>query len=286
MSERTSFQTFVFVDLEGTDLDRPRLTELCLTAVHRYSLENHPPPPSPLPPLLAPSLPRVLDKLCLCAYPHKPVCPRAAELSGLSNENLTENGKPGFDGAAATLIRAFLERQAPPVCLVAHCGLRYDFPLLRAELGRLQADLPSGLFCADSYLALRDILAPRAGSFSLPELYRSFYGSYPPVSHTAEADTLALVSVFLAKAPELLSWADLNARPWLEVQPKYQLPIRTPTPQKAPKRAVESRTGGGREGVTVGAGPPVVRCEVHPHPHAQTPCSRPGPTDALDHRND
>nr|XP_006625467.1 PREDICTED: three prime repair exonuclease 2-like [Lepisosteus oculatus] len=236
MSQETRFQTFVFVDLEGTGLDRPRLTELCLTAVHRYSLENPPHPAGG-----APALPRVLDKLCLCAYPNKPVCPRAARLSGLSNENLTENGKPGFDGAAVTLIRAFLQRQAPPVCLVAHCGSRYDFPLLRTELWRLGSDLPGGLHCADTHLALRELLGapcrPAPCGFSLPELYRRFYSRYPAASHTAEADALALLSVFLAKAPELLSWADLNARPWDEVQPAFQ------PPAKIPRREVEEREG-------------------------------------------
>ncbi|XP_033863040.2 three prime repair exonuclease 2-like [Acipenser ruthenus] len=235
------FQTFVFLDLEATGLrdDRPRVTELCLAAVHRFSLEN--PPGGGR---ARPQLPRVMDKLCLCADPHKLVCQRALELSGLSNENLTENCKPGFDEVAVSLINGFLQRQAPPVCLVAHNGFRYDFPLLRTELLRQDSDLPPGVFCADSYRALQEILwdpqSPKNHrGYSLATLYRRFYRSCPPVSHCAEADVSTLIAVFLSQARDLLVWADLNACPW-EITP----PMYNPSPRKPLRMPQETQNGG------------------------------------------
>ncbi|XP_051789484.1 three prime repair exonuclease 2-like [Erpetoichthys calabaricus] len=236
MSKMQHFQTFVFLDLETTGIcgDRPRLTEMCLASVHRFSLENS-----------TQSIgnrgkaghvyPRVMDKLCLCVNPNKLVSQKAFDLSGLSNENLTENCKSGFDQTTVTLLRSFLERQAPPVCLVAHNGFKFDFPLLRTELTRQEADLPDNVFCADSYQALRQILEgienPRfqriKGGYSLSELYKRFHGVYPLNAHCAEADVLTLISVFLSHVTELLNWADLYAKPWKEITPMYK-----PSPSK------------------------------------------------------
>ena len=48
---------------------------------------------------------------------------------------MLENEKP-FDENKATLIRGFLEDCKPPICLVAHNGNNFDFPLLKEELVR------------------------------------------------------------------------------------------------------------------------------------------------------
>ncbi|XP_058860518.1 three prime repair exonuclease 2-like [Acipenser ruthenus] len=200
------FQTFVFLDLEATGLrdDRPRVTELCLAAVHRFSLE-HPPRGG----RVGPQLPRVMDKLCLCADPHKLVCQRTLELSGLSNENLTENCKPGFDKVAVSLLNGFLQRQAPPAT----------------------ASATTFLSCGRSCCNHR--------GYSLATLYRRFYQSYPPVSHCAEADVSTLIVVFLSQARDLLVWADLNACPWESTPPMYN-----PSPRKPLRTPQETQNGG------------------------------------------
>lgn len=39
-----------------------------------------------------------------------------------------------FNEKKAAAIKYFLEQCIPPICLVAHNGLRFDFPLLQEEL--------------------------------------------------------------------------------------------------------------------------------------------------------
>uniref|UniRef100_A0A8C3SHY6 exodeoxyribonuclease III n=1 Tax=Chelydra serpentina TaxID=8475 RepID=A0A8C3SHY6_CHESE len=148
------FQTFVFFDLETTGLppDRPRITELCVFALHRRSLLQRPPQDG-----TAPRLPRVLDRLTLCIDPQQPFTPAAARLTGLSQQGLAENGKRGLDQAVAQTLGGFLARQAPPLCLVAHNGFRYDFPLLRTELARVGAELPPATGCLDTLQAMREL---------------------------------------------------------------------------------------------------------------------------------
>ena len=60
-------------------------------------------------------LPRVLNKLTLCVYPMATIMTEVSRLTGLDNYNLKS-------------------RLPFPVCLVAHNGNLYDFPLLHAEL--------------------------------------------------------------------------------------------------------------------------------------------------------
>jgi len=51
---------------------------------------------------------------------------------GLNNDNLYQ--QKDFDSEVGDLILLFLRRLESPVCLVAHNGSRFDFPLLAAEL--------------------------------------------------------------------------------------------------------------------------------------------------------
>ena len=55
------------------------------------------------------------------------------------------------------MLRLFLSRLDSPVCLVAHNGFEYDYPLLAAELTRVGRTLPDTVLCTDSLLALRDL---------------------------------------------------------------------------------------------------------------------------------
>uniref|UniRef100_A0A8D0H3E1 exodeoxyribonuclease III n=1 Tax=Sphenodon punctatus TaxID=8508 RepID=A0A8D0H3E1_SPHPU len=209
--------SFVFLDSETTGLSRPRVSELSLVAVHRCSLLQPPRDPDsglPLPP-------RIVDKLTLCMTPQKPFEPAAEELTGLSNWSLQENGKPGFDQAVVQAIECFLARQAGPVCLVAHNGFGYDFPLLRAELDRLEADLPPATGCLDTLLALRELEKPCKRSYQLVELYKRYYGQGPELAHSAEGDVHTLLMVFLFRAPKLVEWAAYNARSWADILPLY-----------------------------------------------------------------
>ncbi|XP_077002731.1 three prime repair exonuclease 2 isoform X2 [Tamandua tetradactyla] len=229
MSEAPRAETFVFLDLEATGLpnSNPEIAELSLFAVHRSSLE-HPERDE----AGVPVLPRILDKLTLCMSPTRPFTAKASEITGLSGEGLARCGKAGFDGAVVRTLRAFLSRQAGPLCLVAHNGFDYDFPLLRTELQRLGARLPADTICLDTLPALRGLdrahsHATRAQGrrgYSLGSLFRRYFQAEPRAAHSAEGDVHTLLLVFLQRAPELLAWADEQARLWAHIAPMYEPP--------------------------------------------------------------
>ncbi|XP_068946711.1 three-prime repair exonuclease 1 [Petaurus breviceps papuanus] len=227
-------ETLVFMDLEATGLpfSQPKVTELCLVAIHRHALEG----PQPAPPTggssQVPLPPRVADKLCVCVAPGKACSSAAINLTGLDTAMLTAHGRRGFDAGLVDLVQAFLQRQPPPICLVAHNGDRFDFPLLQAELSRagLGPDALSGIFCVDSIVALRALdrsSQPRESnqrkSYSLGNVYTRLFGQAPPDTHTAEGDVLALVSIFQARPQPLLHWVDTHARPFNNVKPMYEV---------------------------------------------------------------
>ncbi|XP_067408385.1 three prime repair exonuclease 2-like [Emydura macquarii macquarii] len=213
------FQTFVFLDLESTGLppDRPRIAELCLFAVHRRSLLQQPPLDAAGPP----RLPRILDQLTLCVDPLQPFTPGAADITGLSRQGLEENGKQGLDQAVARALEGFLARQATPLCLVAHNGFAYDFPLLRTELARVGAELPPGSGCLDTLRAMKELGLGGPGGYGLGALFRGLFGKDPDKAHSAEGDVRTLLALFLAKAPQLMGWAARKARAWEDLPPMY-----------------------------------------------------------------
>ncbi|XP_056396744.1 three prime repair exonuclease 2 [Hyla sarda] len=213
-------KTFVFLDLEATGLnkDRPKITEICLIAVHVSSLEN---------PVTNEAgevqLPRVMDKLCLCVDPGKPLTEGASSITGLSNKNLGNSEKQKFDTTLINAINEFVNRQAKPVCLVAHNGFFYDFPLLKTELLEQNEDFPGTMLCLDSLQAFRDLDSPTSryikGRHTLTEIYRQNFGKEPNHSHFAEGDVLTLILVFICQAREILKVP--SYKNWEEIRPMY-----------------------------------------------------------------
>ncbi|XP_064452633.1 three-prime repair exonuclease 1 isoform X1 [Mirounga angustirostris] len=180
-------------------------------------------------PPIVPPPPRVADKLSLCVAPGKACSPEASKITGLSTAVLAAHGRQRFDADLASLLRAFLQRQPQPWCLVAHNGDRYDFPLLQAELAVLGlASVLDGAFCVDSIAALKALEhagspsehGPRK-SYSLGSIYTRLYGQAPPDSHMAESDVLALLSICQWRPRALLQWVDAHARPFSTVKPMY-----------------------------------------------------------------
>lgn len=179
----SQIQTFVFMDTESTGLpqDNPRITELCLVAVSRAHLlemetmTGSPPGSKPprqqaaatlTPPGSSacagrptrknmPRPPRVLHKYTRLYYPWK-IIPAAVEgVTGLSNEVLEH--LPSFSEASAEALRLFLDLPGP-VALLSHNGTRLDFPLLMAELKRVNCvNMFMDLKCVDTLIAIRDI---------------------------------------------------------------------------------------------------------------------------------
>ncbi|XP_036733986.1 three-prime repair exonuclease 1 isoform X2 [Manis pentadactyla] len=235
----------------------PRITELCLLAVHRCALESPPRPQGPA--ATVPPPPRVVDKLSLCVAPGKTCSPAASQLTGLSTAVLAAHGRQPFDTHLASLLQAFLQRQPQPWCLVAHNGDRYDFPLLQAELTLLGlTGALDGALCVDSIAALRALeraggpgqRGPRA-SYSLGGVYVRLYGQAPPDSHTAEGDVLALLSICQWRPQALLQWVDAHARPFSSIKPMYgvkpaALTGTNPCPSAPLARATQPNAGGGQ----------------------------------------
>ncbi|XP_077335680.1 three prime repair exonuclease 2-like [Lithobates pipiens] len=216
-------KTFIFLDLEATGLNwtLPKITELCLVAVHASSLRS---PTTNDPGEI--QLPRVLDKLCLCVNPVKPLTPKASEITGLDNELLRSCEKEKFDLSLIKIILEFINRQAQPVCLVAHNGFKYDFPLLKTELLQQNYDLPSSILCVDSLQAFQTLHRKRKlrsqrrkGQFTLKGIYQEFFGKEPNISHYAEGDVLTLILIFLYKADRLLEVADYKK--WEDIKKMY-----------------------------------------------------------------
>jgi DNA polymerase III epsilon subunit-like protein len=72
--------------------------------------------------------------LNLCIKPTKTIEPKAAEITKLDNCNLDHQSQ--FDEDVANIIVSFLDRLKKPICLIAHNGLKFDFPILKAEFFR------------------------------------------------------------------------------------------------------------------------------------------------------
>uniref|UniRef100_G1KIA5 exodeoxyribonuclease III n=1 Tax=Anolis carolinensis TaxID=28377 RepID=G1KIA5_ANOCA len=230
-------ETFVFMDLEATGLppSRPKIAEMCLFAVTRHALENlqyrnsHPKP--------IPLFPRVVDKLCVCINPDKPFTPMASSITGLTNEMFSWNKKQKFNLDILHMMTAFFIRQHPPICLVAHNGCSYDFPLLKAELSALGLSGLDGIYCADTLKAMKALdkeniqlsqfiyeskQCGKKMKYGLQDMYFRFYKAYPPNSHSAEGDVITLINIFQQSATDLMWWMDSNARPFNTTRAMYQ----------------------------------------------------------------
>jgi len=140
-------KTFVFFDLETTGLpsmenNKTKITELTMVAVQTEHLASG-------------VLPRVLNKLSLCFNPQKMVSCDSERITGLSNYIL-ENMGP-FSSNTVQAINLFLDHNPKPICLVAHNGDRFDFPILKAEIKKTGISLIDDIKCVDSLIAFRDL---------------------------------------------------------------------------------------------------------------------------------
>lgn len=98
----------------------------------------------------------------------------------MNNDNLYQ--QKDFDSEVGDLILLFLRRLEPPVCLVAHNGSRFDFPLLAAELQStgcspllLVSNQP--IWCIDTWEMFRDLAGDPV---MYPNRYLREQSSSPP----------------------------------------------------------------------------------------------------------
>jgi DNA polymerase III epsilon subunit-like protein len=249
----SEIKTLVYCDLEATGLKssgRPRISELSLVAVNIEDvLELHSQIKSHLPEgsnKIESMLPRVMNKLTVCVYPMSTIRPEVSEITGLDNYNLS--GQSTFDRGTGELINNFLARLPSPLCLVAHNGDLYDFPLLKAELEKAKTTLLTKTLCADSYVGIQEIFkrsewtakqknadiirskkrlnviqigSPR--SYSLINLHKHLLGCYPTQSHGAEADCLTLLRTTAVLGREWLDWLQDNSQLFSNCQRMWSL---------------------------------------------------------------
>ena len=169
----TEIKTLVYFDIEATGLKnsgRPRISEVSFVAFNTQEffdlnqkllekLKNVKSNEDILE--LETFLPRVLNKLTLCVYPMAIIMPEVSKITGLDNYNLTDQAR--FDKSTGDLLKIFLSRLPLPVCLVAHNGNMYDFPLLQAELEKTGVELGLNLLCVDSYAGIKEIYKRNRG---------------------------------------------------------------------------------------------------------------------------
>ena len=92
---------------------------------------------------------------------------------------------------------------------------RFDFPLLKADLEKFGKNLECDILCADSYIAIKNIVKSRYDvssrmSFSLINLHQKFCGYLPEMCHGAEADCLTLLKVTTVLGPQFFDWVEDN----------------------------------------------------------------------------
>ncbi|GFN91151.1 three-prime repair exonuclease 1 [Plakobranchus ocellatus] len=215
VGEPSQIENFVFFDLQTTGLprrrDMPCITELCFLALTRYQLT------------LTDLSQRAYNKLLLCFNPRKEIDEQASSISGLHRHSLEEL-KPFEE--QTSLIHQFLKNLPHPVCLVAHNGNRFDFPLFLAHLKEWQQMIPDDILCADSMVAFR-AFAAEAGvkgrqSYSLPKVYARVFGQEPPLPRTAEHNCNNMLEIIretsIDKFPQ---WCDAKAVPLCSITPIY-----------------------------------------------------------------
>ncbi|CAG2053380.1 unnamed protein product [Timema podura] len=78
---------------------------------------------------------------------------------GLDNLVLQEQ-KP-FDEHLVNILQGYLERLPRPICIVAHNGNKFDFPILQSELQFVKKGIPDDVLCIDSLVAFKELLCAK-----------------------------------------------------------------------------------------------------------------------------
>lgn len=150
VADNEKIATIVFFDLETSGLPdlefyRTKITEISLAACSVDHLLS----------TFKECIPRVLHKLTLCFNPYKRIQLEASSITGLTNELLEQDNK--FDTNAMTMIECFINKLQQPVCLIAHNGNKFDFPLLKKQYDLLNGHFPENLRCCDSLLVFQQL---------------------------------------------------------------------------------------------------------------------------------
>ncbi|XP_003745182.1 uncharacterized protein LOC100906512 [Galendromus occidentalis] len=234
-------KTLVFIDLEATHLPSrippfgpPRITEIALLACRT----KHFKPPF-----------RVTDRLSLCVNPPENIPVETTDITGLNNYNL-ENQRVFAD--LAPTVKSFLLTLDQPICLVAHNGGNFDFPLLKAELDEADVSWDElQLFTCDSLEAFRFILPNFPGSIQNDSGNEADEQKDPPrTSGPVETEDAACTSPKNACLHETSDSSSpengLRTPPRSQQPPKPNHPPQAPLKRKAIGRVYETGADGRR----------------------------------------
>ncbi|KAB0796836.1 hypothetical protein PPYR_10897 [Photinus pyralis] len=152
-------KTFIFLDCETTGLpfqesNKTRITELCFVAVQSDHISLG-------------VFPRIQNKLNFCFNPRKFISTEASRITGLTNELLEHQTE--FDVSCFSVMREFLNANRKPICLVAHNGNKFDYPILKAEIYKTGNEMASDVLCIDSLVAFRNLHENSMKRTALPE---------------------------------------------------------------------------------------------------------------------
>lgn len=176
-------KTFAFIDLEATGLpsheeNLTRITELAIVACSAESINSG-------------KYPRVVHKLILCFNPIREITQKAKQMTHLDNDMLARDAQP-FNENTAQLLDSFYKQLPGPVCLVAHNGNNFDYPLLQTHLNNTKHSIPINVKCCDSYVVFKKTLVDQY-HYTLSSIYKRLTKSHLENAHTAEADAIALM---------------------------------------------------------------------------------------------
>ena len=158
---------------------------------------------------------------------------------GITNDAV-ESLQP-FDSNLAFIIQSFIERQVSPVCLVAHNGYKFDFPILRDELRKVNTILSDFLLCMDS-LKMQINFDENSGAllFNLPAVYKRVCLRSLENQHNAETDCLAMLEICRCQKELVYQYANSKAiqfsNPSIQLQ---QSPIKNSANTASPRRYSE-----------------------------------------------
>lgn len=200
-NESADIKTLAIFDLETSGLRDPiKITELTMIAV---SVKH----------FLGKEVPRVQHKLTVCFEPEKELEPEAVAFTGLDNQLLQDEEK--FDKNAANLITSFIKKLQQPVCLIAHNGDQFDFPILEKHFDLLGANLPSNLKSCDSIKFFRWVDPPKDKiwkSYKQSEIYKRLFNKDPDISHEAESDVKNLLQCVSEHKEEFVSYINAHCK--------------------------------------------------------------------------
>lgn len=223
-------ETLVFMDIETTGLKRkgvnPEITEIFMRAVDRKMF-------------LSKAKYKAENSIKLVFKPKQKIEKIASELTGLTAENL--NKQESFNSKAADLFNIFLLRLSKPVCILAHNGKRFDFPLFKFHLNQVQSELMPDLLYADTLQGFKVIEKEKLDetqmaklslthsppdsskkakkTYKLQDIYERHFGKFDFSIHHAESDVRMMYEIALNNSKEFLTWLDKTAVKFTNISP-------------------------------------------------------------------